>query len=114
MSERNERYIAKHQYGFGSVLSEGEADALKTLNVPQIEALLNMILWGDIHEIGTDEDVLGKMASNQRVPRCMADVEGETRVQTAAALVYLSGHLAEDIPLLTEEPPVSLDIENVN
>jgi len=99
-SEKNERYFAKYGHGYGSVLSGDESAPLKTLTVDQINALVNVILWGDINEIGLNEGTLGKMATPQDD---RGNTEAETRLQIAAALVYLSGRLAEDLTLLRKE-----------
>jgi hypothetical protein len=99
-SEINERYFATHGHGYGSVLSGDESAPLKTLTVDQLNALVNVVLWGDIHEIGLNEGTLGRMANPQDDK---GNVEAETRLQIAAALVYLSGRLAEDLPLLQKE-----------
>jgi hypothetical protein len=102
MSETNERYLAKHGHGYGSVLSGEKSAPLKTLNVAQLDALVNVILWGDIHEIGLDEDTLGRIGAS--LPTSFpGDSEADTRLQIVAALVYLSGRLAEDIPSLQEK-----------
>lgn len=99
--ECNEGYFAKTGYGFGRVLSGSKhVEALRSLSVKQIEALLEIILLGDINEIGGDELILGdwKMTKED-----MSDGEGETRKSLAASLVYLSGHLAEDFLFLVEK-----------
>lgn len=99
-SEKNKRYYAKKQYGYGHVLnSQKNLDIIRSLSVKQIKAILEMIFWGDIHEIAPDELLLGKM----KLPS-PSDVEGEVRTQIAACLVYLSGNLAEDFgDMLTEK-----------
>jgi hypothetical protein len=95
MSELNERYFNKHGHGFGSVCHDDSLHALKTLTIEQIDALVQMALSGDIQEIGLCEDLLGSWANDS-----VMDEEQEFRTQFAAAIVYLSGRLAEDIPYL--------------
>jgi len=95
-AECNERYFAKTGYGFGSVMSNPDhVKALRSLTKEQIEALLNMILLGDIYEVGEDKLILGAFSPSQDQDR-----ESEILTQMAASLVYLSGHLAEDFELL--------------
>jgi hypothetical protein len=96
-AERNERYFVINGYGCGSVLNDGEADPLRTLTNEQIEALLKMFLLGDIAEVPQDANLIGTWH-----PRGSEDTEGETRMQMAASLVYLSGRLASDLPFMIE------------
>lgn len=97
--ELNQRYFDKHGGGCGPVGSGDQLAVLKTLTKEQVEALVYMALLGDIHEVPLDEDLMGKWAAK---PREQMDDETEMRRQFAAAVVYLSGRLAEDIPLLME------------
>jgi hypothetical protein len=102
--ERNERYFEKKGYGFGTVLSgDAHVKALRSMSKEQIEALLEIILLGDIDEISSDELLLGEWAITQED---LKDREAEVLKQLAATLVYLSGRLAEDFPMLLLRPPL--------
>ena len=98
--ERNEKFYARHGHGFGSVgMSEKNITALRNLNDDQLNSLLDMILIGDIEEIGRNEDTLG----DWNKPIDDDDEESRVRLQMAAALIYLSGRLAEDVSFLTRK-----------
>lgn len=101
--ERNDIYFAKHSYGFGSVgLTPEQVQALRVLTVEQLDALAYVALLGDIHEVALDEDTLGSWAASACKHSEEGDEEAETRMYIVAALVYLSGRLANEIPLLKE------------
>ena len=110
-SERNDRYFAKHGYGFGSVGGCSVA-ALRSLSIEQLNAVCSMILLGDVEEMGIDEDTCGCWAKGiiedityPEGVRCGTHDHipaAEAKAEILAALVYLSGHLAEDIPILQE------------
>ncbi len=98
--ERNERYFAKTGYGCGSVMSDPKhVEALRSLTKEQIEALLHLFFMSDIYEVDSGELILGRWKLTREVME--NDKEAETMAQLAASLVYLSGHLAEDFPFLT-------------
>ena len=97
-AEHNEKALeAWGGMGPGTVMSAGAADPLKTLDESQIDALLGMILLGDVQELPIDTVLLGKWG---KVPK--DDPEAELRLLIAAAVVYLSGRIATDVPFLTE------------
>ena len=98
--ERNERYFKKHGYGFGTILCDDKVlETLRTLSLDQIRAIIELILHGDIWEVGGDSDLLGVY---EWTPDDYSDPESEHSKALVAALVYLTGHLAEDIPELID------------
>lgn len=100
-AERNERYRGITGYGFGMVMSPGEADPLKELEDTQIECLLSFLLLGDVGEVAPDEHLLGRWALKDGEK--FHSEEEEWRMCAAAALVYLSGRLGCDFTLLRRE-----------
>lgn len=100
-AERNEQYFALTGYGFCMVMQAGHADPLKTLDEFQLEALVEFLLLGSFGKVSPDEHLLGHWGLGDH-EKFSCDEE-EYRMTAAAALVYLSGRLAEDIPLLQRE-----------
>ena len=100
-AENNAGYFEIKGYGFCMVLQAGHADPLKTLDENQLEALLEFLLLGSFGKVAPDEHLLGHWGLGDK-ERFTCD-EQEYRMTAAAALVYLSGHLAEDIPFLQNE-----------
>jgi hypothetical protein len=107
MEHVNQAYFDKHGGGCGDVTPDDmhspEAVALRTLSTEQVNALIYLLLYGDIWEIPLDEDTLGDLAT----PRLMDDLmnrrlaeEDEVSYQLVAALVYLSGRSASEFAML--------------
>lgn len=96
----NEAYTAITGHGCGPVFGgkhEAEVAAIMaTLTDEQLNALVELALWGDFHEVPSDKLLLGGMA----VGCILDDEEAECRTQMAAAIVYLSGRLAKDVKVL--------------
>lgn len=108
--DANERYIAKHGHGCGKVmLYPASVKALRSLTTEQISALCELLILGDVEEAPIDEDTIGIWAKpflddiyvDSTDPVTTA-IEEQT-AQTVAALVYVSGHLAADIPFLCDK-----------
>jgi hypothetical protein len=100
-AEHNAGYFKIMGYGFCMVLSAGHADPLKTLDENQLEALLELLMLGSFGKVAPDEHLLGHWGLGGK-ENFTCD-EQEYRMTAAAALVYLSGNLAKDIPFLQSE-----------
>lgn len=98
-AERNARYFAKHGYGSGCV-GGCSLDVIRSLTVDQLNELIELILRGDVWEVPLDADTIGVCTKHVPKDGKRMDPEEEFAYQLIAALVYLSGHLAEDFPAL--------------
>ena len=95
-AEYNHKYYQKHRKTFDFTgLGLKTKQTLRALSVEQIEAIVDLILLGYHDEIPIDNDTVGKWTKPG-----MADKK--IKLKIVATLVFLSGRLAEEIPLLEE------------
>ena len=96
--ESNKKYVGIKGNGCGSVMSDtAEVDAIRSMSIEQLDAVVQLILLGDASEVPLDELTVGRWDINVGINM---DQETQRDLSLIAALVYLSGRLADEIPSL--------------
>ena len=88
-------FISKHGHGFGRITADDKAieKVLETLTKEQLQALMDIVLLGDIHETALHPDILGDW-----IPKNIMelDSESELRLSIAASILYLADKSLKD------------------
>lgn len=107
----NEKFEEKQGYGYGPVFSfhtdielhdQKIAAILQTLTIEQLNAIITVLLLGDVAEIGVNDLTIGDW-TNAIDESSEHWRETEAMLENVAAITYLSGRLASEIPILKEK-----------